>query len=286
MYVGGAGVTRGYFQRPQLTAERMIPNPFNTQKPERIYKTGDLARFLDNGDVEYIGRNDHQVKVRGFRIELGEIEAVIKCHPEVRDALVIVKEQSKEDVRIEAYVIPKTEIADTKTLTREQTQEWQYTFNDTYSTTNTTQVESTEDFNIIGWNSSYDNQPIPVEEMRQWLNNTLIRIQSLKPQRVLEIGCGTGMILLNIAPEVESYWGTDFAQSAITRLTNIIENRSLNNVKLLTREAIDFSEIPINYFDTIVINSVVQYFPSIEYLQQVITGALQVLAPGGKFIYW
>ncbi|MGC8451957.1 MAG: amino acid adenylation domain-containing protein [Cylindrospermopsis raciborskii] len=282
MYVGGAGVTRGYFQRPQLTAERMIPNPFNTQKPERIYKTGDLARFLDNGDVEYIGRNDHQVKVRGFRIELGEIEAVIKCHPEVRDALVIVKEQSKEDVRIEAYVIPKTEIADTKTLTREQTQEWQYTFNDTYSTTNTTQVESTEDFNIIGWNSSYDNQPIPVEEMRQWLNNTLIRIQSLKPQRVLEIGCGTGMILLNIAPEVESYWGTDFAQSAITRLTNIMENRSLNNVKLLTREAIDFSEIPINYFDTIVINSVAQYFPSIEYLQQVITGALQVLAPGGS----
>ncbi|MEA5616273.1 amino acid adenylation domain-containing protein [Cronbergia sp. UHCC 0137] len=279
MYVGGAGVTRGYFHRPQLTAERMIPNPFNTSKPERLYKTGDLARFLDNGEIEYIGRNDHQVKVRGFRIELGEIEAVIKRHPGVTDALVLVREESKEDIRIEAYIVPKNQILDSEILIKEQTQEWQYTFNDTY---NLTESETNEDFNITGWNSSYDNQPIPAEEMRQWLNNTLSRVQALKPQRVLEIGCGTGMILLNIAPQIESYWGTDFSQAAITRLTNIIQNRSLNNVNLLTREAIDFSEIPENYFDTIVINSVAQYFPSIEYLQQVITGALQILAPGGS----
>ncbi|QYX31215.1 non-ribosomal peptide synthetase [Sphaerospermopsis torques-reginae] len=282
MYIGGAGVTRGYFHRPQLTAERMIPNPFNNKNPERLYKTGDLARFLDNGDIEYIGRNDHQVKVRGFRIELGEIAAVIKRHPEVRDALVIVREENKEDIRIEAYIIPKKQSSDTANLTKEQTQEWQYTFNDTYNITQFETVETNEDFNIIGWNSSYDNQPIPAEEMRQWLNNTLTRIQALKPQIVLEIGCGTGMILLNIAPQVESYWGTDFSQAAITRLTNIIQNRSLNNVNLLTREAIDFSEIPVNYFDTIVINSVAQYFPSIEYLQQVITNALQILAPGGS----
>ena len=279
MYVGGAGVTRGYFNRPQLTAERMIPNPFNNSKPERLYKTGDLARFLDNGEIEYIGRNDHQVKVRGFRIELGEIEAVIKHHPEVRDALVIVREEAEEDVRIEAYIVPKNQIFDSETLIREQTEEWQYTFNDTYHLTET---ETNESFNIIGWNSSYDNQPIPAEEMRQWLNNTLTRIQALKPQRVLEIGCGTGMILLNIADQVESYWGTDFSQAAIIRLTNILQNRSWNHINLLTREATDFSEIPENYFDSIVINSVAQYFPSIEYLQQVITGALRILAPGGS----
>jgi amino acid adenylation domain-containing protein len=279
MYVGGAGVTRGYFNRPQLTAERMIPNPFNNAKPESLYKTGDLARFLDNGEIEYIGRNDHQVKVRGFRIELGEIEAVIKHHPEVRDALVIVRQETKEDARIEAYIVPKNQILDSETLIREQTEEWQYTFNDTYHLTET---ETNESFNIIGWNSSYDNQPIPAEEMRQWLNNTLTRIQALKPQRVLEIGCGTGMILLNIADQVESYWGTDFSQAAIIRLTNILQNRSWNHINLLTREATDFSEIPENYFDTIVINSVAQYFPSIEYLQQVITGALRILTPGGS----
>ena len=127
--MGGAGVTRGYFHRPQLTAERMIPNPFTIDDitSARLYKTGDLARLLDNGDIEYIGRNDHQVKIRGFRIELGEIEAVIKSHPEVRDALVIAREESKEDVRLDAYIIPINQIANTETLTQEQTQEWQYT---------------------------------------------------------------------------------------------------------------------------------------------------------------
>ncbi|OHY35864.1 non-ribosomal peptide synthetase [Cylindrospermopsis raciborskii CS-508] len=281
MYVGGAGVTRGYFHRPQLTAERMIPNPFATNDltSVRLYKTGDLARFLDNGNIEYIGRNDHQVKIRGFRIELGEIEALIKSHPEVRDALVIAREESKEDVRLDAYIIPINQIANTETLTQEQTQEWQYTFNDTY---NITSGETEEDFNIIGWNSSYSNQPIPGVEMRQWLNNTLLRIQSLKPRKVLEIGCGTGMILLNIAPQVESYWGTDFSQAAINRLDTIVKNRSLKNVNLLTREAIDFSEIPTGYFDTVVINSVAQYFPSIEYLQQVIKSVWQLLKTGGS----
>ncbi|MEH1938562.1 MAG: amino acid adenylation domain-containing protein [Nostoc sp.] len=279
MYVGGAGVTRGYFNRPQLTAERMIPNPFNNSNPERLYKTGDLARFLDNGEIEYIGRNDHQVKIRGFRIELGEIEGVIKRHPGVRDALVIVREESKEDVRIAAYIVPKNQIPDYETLKQEQTQEWQYTFNETYRNNET---EANEAFNITGWNSSYDNQPIPAADMRQWLNNTLARIQALKPQRILEIGCGTGMILLNIATQVESYWGTDFSQEAISRLADIIQNRSWNNVNLLTLEAINFSKIPDAEFDTIIINSVAQYFPSIEYLQQVIAGALEILAPGGS----
>jgi len=278
MYVGGAGVTRGYFNRPQLTAERMIPNPFSNSKPERLYKTGDLARFLENGEIEYIGRNDHQVKVRGFRIELGEIEGVIKGHPGVRDALVIVREESKEDVRIAAYIVPTTQISDYETLKQEQTEEWQYTFNETYRNS---EAEANEAFNITGWNSSYDNQPIPAEEMRQWLNNTLSRIQALKPQRILEIGCGTGMILLDIATQVESYWGTDFSQEAISRLANIIQNININ-VNLLTREAVDFSGIPEGYFDTIIINSVAQYFPSIEYLQQVIAGALEILAPGGS----
>jgi amino acid adenylation domain-containing protein len=279
MYVGGAGVTRGYFNRPQLTAERMIPNQFNKSKPERLYKTGDLARFLSNGEIEYIGRNDHQVKIRGFRIELGEIEAVLKRHPGVRDALVIVREASQEDMRIAAYIVPKNQVPNQENLTREQTQEWQYTFNETYHNSDT---ETDPAFNIIGWNNSYDNQPIPAAQMRQWLDNTLARIQALQPQRVLEIGCGTGMILLNIAHQVESYWGTDFSQAAINRLTNIIQKQSLSQVRLFSREAINFADIPSSYFDTIIINSVAQYFPSLEYLQQVIAGALQVLAPGGS----
>ncbi|HLG77414.1 MAG TPA: amino acid adenylation domain-containing protein, partial [Ktedonobacteraceae bacterium] len=84
IYVGGAGLARGYLKRPDLTSERFIPNPFSKQPGARLYKTGDLARRLPNGDFEYLGRIDLQVKIRGFRIELGEIEAAITAHPEVR----------------------------------------------------------------------------------------------------------------------------------------------------------------------------------------------------------
>ncbi|MHC5939086.1 amino acid adenylation domain-containing protein [Nostoc sp.] len=282
IYVGGAGVARGYFNREELTAERMIVNPANPQENNRLYKTGDLARYLHNGEIEYLGRNDHQVKIRGFRIELGEIEGLLQRHPGVREACVITQQESQEDVRLVAYIVPETDLAkipDYENLTREQTQEWQYTFDENYRASET---EADAAFNIIGWNNSYDGQPIPAPEMREWLNNTLTRIQTLAPKRVLEIGCGTGMILFNVAPDVESYWATDFSQQAIARLENLTQKHSLSNVRLFHQEAKDFANIPSGYFDTIIINSVAQYFASIEYFQQVIAEALQALAPGGS----
>jgi acyl transferase domain-containing protein/glutamate-1-semialdehyde aminotransferase len=103
MYVGGAGVARGYLNRPELTAERFIPNPFTGST--KLYKTGDLARYLPNGDIEYLGRIDNQVKLRGFRIELGEIEAVISQHPMVAEAVVVVREDQPGDQRLVAYLV-------------------------------------------------------------------------------------------------------------------------------------------------------------------------------------
>jgi amino acid adenylation domain-containing protein len=104
VYIGGVGVGRGYLNRPDLTAEKFIPNPFSKQT-ERLYRTGDKARYLANGEIEYIGRIDNQVKVRGLRIELGEIEAIISQYPVVRETVVIVSEES----RIVAYVVPQKE---------------------------------------------------------------------------------------------------------------------------------------------------------------------------------
>ncbi|WP_442941967.1 amino acid adenylation domain-containing protein [Nostoc sp.] len=106
MYVGGEGVTRGYLNRPELTAERFISNPFNKSK---LYKTGDLARYLANGELEYLGRIDNQVKIRGFRIELGEIEALIVQHPAIWESVVIVREDQPGDKRLVAYVVPQVE---------------------------------------------------------------------------------------------------------------------------------------------------------------------------------
>jgi acyl carrier protein len=111
VYLGGAGLARGYLRRPALTAEKFIPNPFATKPGARLYRTGDLARYLPDGNIEYLGRMDHQVKIRGFRIELGEIEAALAEHPIVRDVVVVMREDTPEDKRLVAYVVLNKEIA-------------------------------------------------------------------------------------------------------------------------------------------------------------------------------
>ncbi|WP_262946842.1 amino acid adenylation domain-containing protein, partial [Xenorhabdus indica] len=99
IYIAGAGVARGYLNRPELTAERFLPDPFSTDTNARMYKTGDLGRWLPDGNIEYLGRNDFQVKLRGFRIELGEIEArLLQCHG-VREAVVLLREDLHEGLR-------------------------------------------------------------------------------------------------------------------------------------------------------------------------------------------
>lgn len=105
MYVGGAGVTRGYLHQPELTQERFISSTF-LPSPQSLYKTGDLARYLPNGNLEYLGRIDHQVKVRGFRIELGEIEAAVNQHPGVQENVVIAREDQPGNKRLVAYIVP------------------------------------------------------------------------------------------------------------------------------------------------------------------------------------
>ena len=106
LYIGGDGLARGYFNQPGLTDEKFISNPFNYKHKDRIYKTGDLARYLFDGNLEYIGRSDNLVKIRGLRIEIGEVETVISRHPAVREVLVIVTEDKLEyDKRLIAYIV-------------------------------------------------------------------------------------------------------------------------------------------------------------------------------------
>ncbi|ATB51486.1 non-ribosomal peptide synthetase [Corallococcus macrosporus] len=107
VYVGGDCLARGYLHRPDLTAERFVPDPFSTTPGARLYRTGDLARALRDGTLEYLGRVDFQVKVRGFRVELGEVEAMLCQHPHVREALAMVREDRPGDRRLVAYVAPR-----------------------------------------------------------------------------------------------------------------------------------------------------------------------------------
>ena len=116
MHVGGAGLARGYLRRPELTGQRFIPDHITGRKDARLYKTGDLARFLPGRDIEYLGRIDHQVKIRGFRIELGEIESVLLQHPAVRSAVVMAREDEPGVKRLAAYVVTSQPAPDVSVL--------------------------------------------------------------------------------------------------------------------------------------------------------------------------
>ncbi|WP_414544489.1 amino acid adenylation domain-containing protein [Nostoc sp. CCY0012] len=109
LYIGGIGLARGYLNRPDLTEEKFIPNPFTQDSQERLYKTGDLARYLPDGNIEFLGRIDHQVKIRGFRIELGEIETILRQHPDILTCVVTAYEDNSNK-RLVAYIVPRNNI--------------------------------------------------------------------------------------------------------------------------------------------------------------------------------
>ncbi|WP_449419933.1 amino acid adenylation domain-containing protein [Phormidium nigroviride] len=291
LYLGGCGVARGYLNRPELTQEKFIPNPFTIQ-PElkqprehsQLYKTGDLVRYRNDGNLEFLGRLDEQVQIRGFRIELGEIEAVLAQHPAVQQTVVKVSQDGEGEKRLVAYIALNhecnfSEASDIQQLQAEQILQWQMLYGETYK-----QPASGTDptFNITGWNSSYTGEAIAPEQLREWANNQAAQILELQPNRVLEIGCGTGLLLFQIAPHCTQYWGTDFSPQSIDYIQQHLRDRDLANVTLLPKMAADFEGIETATFDAVILNSVVQYFPSIDYLLQVLEGALKAVAPGGS----
>ena len=286
LYISGDGLARGYLNRPDLTAARFISNPFSNKPEARLYKTGDLVRYQPDGTIEFLGRLDDQVKIRGYRIELGEIESVLSQHPAVLQTVVMTREDALEK-RLVAYVALNAENSgipepmQERQLQDEQVLQWQMLYNETY---NQPSADSDPTFNIVGWNSSYTNEPIPIEQMRQWVNNQVAQILALQPKRVLEIGCGTGLLLFRIAPHCTKYCGTDFSQASLDYIRQQIEASDvvpLPQVTLLQRMATDFEGVEAEAFDAVILNSVVQYFPSIDYLVRVLEGAVKALAPGG-----
>ncbi|MDZ7967874.1 MAG: amino acid adenylation domain-containing protein [Nostoc sp. DedSLP03] len=313
LYIGGAGLARGYLNQAELTAEKFIPNPYSYPYPDaprtgmsdsnghatqttngnklgaRLYKTGDLARYRSNGNIEFLGRIDHQVKVRGFRIELGEIEALLNQHPGVEQAVVLAQEDQSGNKSLVAYVIQNLQNQSLEELVPgassydEQVLQWKLVWDENYSKTS---VHHDPKFNLIGWNSSYTGQPIPVEEMHEWVEHTVERILTFKPTRVLEIGCGTGLLLFKIASQCTQYLGTDFSQEALDYIQQQLnmEKPQLRQVTLCQKEADQFEGIEAETFNAVILNSVVQYFPSINYLLRVLEGAVARVQAGG-FIF-
>ncbi len=285
LHLAGAGLARGYLGAPAQTACRFVPDPFSREPGARAYRTGDRVRWREDGVLEFLGRMDQQVKIRGFRIEPGEVEAVLAGHPRVRAAAVVVRDAPSGepgDRRLAAYVVPGGEPdgAPAARLQEESVRQWESLFGATYGGG---AGEEDPAFNLAGWNSSYTGEPIPGDEMREWVEDTVGCLRALRPRRVLEIGCGAGLLLFRLAPGCEEYWGTDFAPAALSYLREQLARpgRELPGVRLLERAAEDFGGVPDAHFDLVVVNSVVQYFPGVEYLLRVLEGAAAALAPGG-----
>ena len=285
LHIGGAGLARGYLNRPELTQEKFIPNSFGKTGKGKLYKTGDLARYLPDGNIEYLGRIDNQVKVRGFRIELGEIEAVLSQYALLAGNVVVAREDSHGDKRLVAYLVPALQkVALPEQLDQWQSEyisDWQSLYERTYSQGQDSLADLT--FNITGWNSSYTRQPIPAPEMREWVENTVSRILAFQPERGLEIGCGTGLLLSRVAKHCLEYWATDYSQVAIQyveRVCSAVEG--LEKVKLRCQTADNFEGINQHQFDTIVLNSIIQYFPSVDYLLEVLKGAINIIGDHGQ----
>ncbi|WP_189315653.1 non-ribosomal peptide synthetase [Streptomyces brasiliensis] len=282
LLLGGPGLATGYLERPELTAQRFVEDRF-TVGGGRLYRTGDLVLLRPDGALEFVGRVDDQIKLRGFRVELGEIESVLSAHPGVLAAAVSLYESGDGDKRLVAHVVPADPLAPAAADQDAQITEWREIYEALYDGAAAGGTGLGADF--TGWNSSYDALPIPLEQMREWQEATLARVRELPRRRILEIGVGTGLLMGHLAREegVEEYWATDFSPAVVAALTaqTDADPQLAGKVRLRCQGAEDTSGLPAGHFDAIVVNSVIQYFPSLAHLRTVIERALTLLAPGG-----
>jgi natural product biosynthesis luciferase-like monooxygenase protein/amino acid adenylation domain-containing protein/non-ribosomal peptide synthase protein (TIGR01720 family) len=287
LYIGGTGLARGYLNQPELTTERFIVNPFQseTEKAQgnntKLYKTGDLVRYLSDGNIEYIGRNDFQVKIRGHRIELGEIENALIRIKGIKQSCVLAKDRITENgaskYLVGYYVLDNESVVDNNA---DIITNWENLYDIAYTqpSANTNDIEA--DFS--GWNSFITSKPIPINEMQVWRDVTVENVKALQPRIILEIGVGSGLLMYPLLDSVDKYVGLDISNEIIQRHKDYLQHKS-NKVKLYQLAADRIDEVcPEQFFDCIIINSVCQYFPSIKYFENVIAKAITKLKLGGS----
>lgn len=274
LYIGGACLARGYLNREDLTQSRFIQSPFSEDKKNRLYKTGDMVRLLPDGNLEYIARMDDQIKLHGYRIELGEIEANLLQHEGVRECAVVIQERvnnnnsgNPTDKGLVAYYVKHLDL--TNSDTEDFVRTWETFYQSEYLLLDINNFKQ----NTGGWNSSYTDEAIAQDDIQEWVNATASRIQQYNPKTILEIGSGSGLILFNMLDSCCYYYATDFSKNVINYTKNVVDKFGYSekvSTIACSADKVPYDQIARPY-DTVILNSVIQYFPSLEYLETVIT---------------
>lgn len=213
---------------------------------------------------------------------VNEIERALMAHPDVADAVFSAEPGHDGQLKIAFVAIAPDRLSAGKAKrlqaeTDRRVAQWRRAFDQAYRHDAEGVVPS-----FVGWTSNFTNRPIPEPDMVDWLDHTIQQIRALGARRVLEIGCGVGLLVEKLAPSCDVYCGTDLSPVAVQRLRAFAQSKpELRHVEFLEREATDLSGLSPNAFDAVVLNSVVQYFPGIEYLHAVLEQAAGLVAPGG-----
>lgn len=276
IYIGGEGVAAGYWNREDLTKEKFVSYINEQQESIILYKTGDLGKLHANGEIQCLGRKDFQIKLRGHRIELGEIESKISGMDWVKQAVVLAREDVPGDKRLIAYVTLNESATSIAALGWEERWEALYKKG----------TEGKYMFEHTALDSAVLDEVTTAEVAQQhqeWLQTTVDRIKQIPAQRMYEIGCGAGQLLFELAPSSALYLASDFAPTAIDAIQKTIakEPTRWQHVTATTAPADDFTICRQQSVELVLINSVAQYFPTSEYLIEVITKAAQALEKGG-----
>jgi len=275
LHIGGIGVGRGYLGRRSLTAERFVPDPFGPPGAV-LYRTGDLARVLPDGNIEYLGRVDSQLKIRGFRVEPGEIEAVLRRQPGVRDAAVLVPEGGESLV---GFVVPAAAGGEPHSYSAAVVRDWAAVWDDVYLPEPASGAAAgiPADQSYPGWRCSRGGD-YSAADMAEWIDDTVAALTVLGARQVLEIGCGMGLLFARFRDSVQRYVGTDLSAVAIGRMSSEHGTSSSREFRCEPADAVSDE----GAFDLVILNSVVQYFPDLGYLSQVLDKALRACQPGGS----
>lgn len=262
----------GYDDAPAATAQAFIPDPFANATGTRMYATGDRVSEATDGSLVHHGRVDSMMLLNGFSVRPEGVERAIETVPGVAFSRVHVTSSGGVATLI-ADIVPTSDA---------RSGGWKEVYQALYADDPT---EYPPGLNAVSWLSAVDGRPVPIETMAAWRDDIVAKIRALSPRRVLELGCGTGMVLHGLLDHVERYVGVDFVPEVLNVLREQVRQRgSSTSVDLVEADLRDALLTMEGSFDTVVLNSVVQYFSSDAELAHVLDLISRVLAPGGHIV--